>query len=334
MQLGPILESLLRGDELTPDTAGEIMGALMDGEATEVQISSFLVAMRAKGATGRELAAFASAMRERALHLTTRHDDLVDTCGTGGGIPSFNLSTAAAFVACAAGARVAKHGNRAMSSKCGSADVIETLGAKLTDDPPSLVRLLETVKIAFLFAQTHHPAMRHVGPVRKALGIRTVFNQIGPLANPAGAKRQVIGVYDESIGPAMAAAAMELGNERVWVVRGRDGLDEISPHSPTTVWDGDREFLVSPDDFGLDAVPEEALLPGETLQENASILREAISDTTSMRFAAILPSSAAVLHIAGVAGNLRQGADMVRKAVASGAARAKLEEFVGATNKT
>ena len=331
MNVGPVIESLLRGEDLSSDTAGEVMSAFMDGEASDAEVAGFLVALRSKGATGPELAAFARAMRQRAVTLPHGHANLVDTCGTGGGIPSFNISTAAAIVASAAGATVAKHGNRAMSSKCGSADVLEALGATLTNDSDRLCTLLDEVGLAFFFAPSHHPAMRHVGPVRKQLGIRTVFNQLGPLANPAGAKRQVIGIYDPKMGPAMAEAAAELGGEKVWVVHGEDGLDEVSPCAPTRVWEAGRSFLVPMSEFGMASVDPAALTPGESAGENAEILREAISDPHSLRSMAIRPSAATALYVAGVAASLAEGAKIAMDAISTGAAAAKLEQFVEAT---
>lgn len=307
------------------------MSAFMDGQASDAEIAGFLVALRSKGPTGGELAAFSRAMRARAVCVQTDFKDLVDTCGTGGGIPSFNISTAAAIVAASAGAKVAKHGNRAVSSACGSADVLEALGVRLSDDPVQLCHLLETIGLAFFFAPSHHPAMRHVGPVRKQLGIRTVFNQLGPLANPAGAKRQVIGVYDPGMGPAMATAAAELGASKVWVVHGEDGLDEVSPCAPTRVWEEGGSFLMLVSEFEMAPVSESALSPGATPAENATILREAISDSKSSRSAAIVPSAATALYISGVAKDVQIGASLAREAISSGKAMAKLDAFIEAS---
>lgn len=332
MHLGPILEDILAGRELSSETAGAVMGSMMDGEASDVEIAAILVALRAKGVTGPELAAFVRVMRSRAVLVPIDLPGLVDTCGTGGGIPSFNISTAAAFVAAAAGVPIAKHGNRAMSSRCGSADVLEALGAKLTDDPTTLCALVKDVGLAFLFAPSHHPAMRHVGPVRKALGVRTVMNQLGPLSNPAGARRQVIGVYDPGIAPAMAHAAVELGCERVWVVHGADGLDEVSPCAPTHVWEGNRTLLVEPSDFGMEPLSPDALAPGQTVDDNAALLREAVSNVNSPRSLAIVPSAATAIHLGGVASTLSEAANIARDAIASGIALDRLQRFVEATN--
>jgi len=227
MALAPVLESLIARRELVPEEARSLITRLMDPETQDAAIAGVLVALRCKGVTGRELAAFASVLRDQSLGLSHEFPTLVDTCGTGGGRPSFNLSTGAAIVAAAAGARVAKHGNRAVTSACGSADVLEALGVVLHAEPEHLVHVLERTGIAFLFAPQHHPGVRHVGAARKALGVRTVFNLLGPLANPAGAKRQLIGVYEAALIRPVAEALQLLGCEHGLVVHGEDALDEI-----------------------------------------------------------------------------------------------------------
>lgn len=304
------------------------MHALMTGEVPDAQVAGWLVAYRARGARGSELAEMAAVLAEHAVAVPDPPVDLVDTCGTGGGSPSFNLSTAAAFIACGAGAKVAKHGNRAVTSACGSADVLEALGAKIDLAPERSSELLRTLGFAFLFAPLHHPAMRHVGPVRRALGVRTVFNFLGPLANPARAKRQVIGVYDPRVAPAIAEAASLLGAERVWVVHGDDGLDEVSPCASTRVWgttDAERIHLEAE---GIPFVSAEALAPGADAEASAAILREAVTSPDSPRFAAALPSAAAVLVVGGLAKSMREGADLARQSVAEGRARRALEAYV------
>lgn len=305
------------------------MHALMHGSASDVEVASFLTALQAKGAAGLELATFALVMQDHVIRLDHDLPDVLDTCGTGGGAPSFNLSTGAAIVAAAAGARVAKHGNRAVTSRCGSADVLEALGITITAPLDVWRGTLEQFGIAFLFAPNHHPAMRFVGPVRKALGIRTVFNQLGPLANPARAKRQVIGVYDDTLLRPMAEAAHLLGIEKAWVARGEDGLDEVSPCGKTKVAevspDGVKMLVVSPADFGLSPISPDALTPGDTPEANAKILTEAISDAESPRAAALLPSAAAALYVAGIADSLPEAAERAREAVRSGAARELVE---------
>lgn len=319
-----VLERLVAGHDLEVSEAESAMQALMHGAASEVEVAAFLTALQAKGVTGTELATFALVMQDHAIRLDHELPDVLDTCGTGGGLPSFNISTAAAIVAAAAGARVAKHGNRAMTSRCGSADVLEALGITITAPLDVWRGTLEQFRIAFLFAPNHHPAMRFVGPVRKALGIRTVFNQLGPLANPARAKRQVIGVYDDALLRPMAEAAHLLGIEKAWVARGQDGLDEVSPCGKTNVAevspDGVKMRVISPSKFGLASISPDALTPGETPEENSKILTEAISDADSPRAAALLPSAAAALYVAGIADSLPDAAERAREAVRSGAA--------------
>lgn len=334
MSAHALLESLIAGRDLGWQEAQSLMRFYMSGEAEDAWIAGTLVALRMKGVRGEELAAFASVLREHALGLARSHPAMVDTCGTGGGRPSFNLSTAAAIVAASAGAKVAKHGNRAVTSRCGSADVLEALGVVLVSDPEVLQHVLDSVGIVFLFAPHHHPAMRHVGAARKALGVRTVFNQLGPLANPAGANRQLIGVYDPALLRPMADALVALACERALVVHGEDGLDEISPCGPTryaAVESGTvREGLFTPSEFGVEPLPSEALTPGDTLAENAALLRRALSDPDSAQAKAVLPNAAAALHLAGK-GDLTETASLASEAIASGAATRKLDELIEVT---
>lgn len=335
MEWRTVLESLVTGHDLVPETAHAVMNAMMSGEASEIEISAFLTALRAKGATGAELAEFAKVMQSHAVRVEHELPDVLDTCGTGGGIPSFNLSTAAALVASAAGATVAKHGNRAMTSKCGSADVLEALGVSVSAPLETWIRTLHELRVAFLFAPSHHPAMKHVGPVRRSLGIRTVFNQLGPLANPARAQRQIIGVYDAALLRPMAEGALGLGIRRAWIVIGQDGLDEVSPCSPTKVCEvteqGIHEFVVNPADFGQHPVPDHALTPGDSPEENAAILREAISDIDSERAHAVIPGAAAALYVGGRAESLAKAADLARATISEGVAAAQLDALIEAT---
>jgi anthranilate phosphoribosyltransferase len=270
-------------------------------------------------------------MRANATRLEHGFPTLVDTCGTGGGPPTFNLSTGAAILAAAAGAKVAKHGNRAVTSKCGSADVLEALGIGLGSEPEQLLKVLENVGIAFLFAPHHHPAMRHVGPARKAIGVRTVFNQLGPLANPAGARRQLVGVYDLSLVMPMAEALALLGAEHAYVVHSEEGMDEVSPCGKTFVAVVSEGAVVqtelSPRDFGLDALTFADLEPGTDAASNAAILREALGDAESARARALLPNAAVALVLAGVAGDFPSAASAAHAAIADGRASATLEEL-------
>lgn len=327
-----LISPLLLSRDLSHDEARALMAYLTSGDATDAQVGAFATAMRIKGATAVELAGFAAVMRENALAPAEFPSDVVDTCGTGGGAPSFNISTAAAFVAAAAGVRIAKHGNRGVTSPYGSADVLETLGVKLQTEWPVLLRMLDTVGLGFLYAPAHHPAMRHVGPARKQLGYRTVFNQLGPLANPANAKRQLVGVWDGRLAFPMAEALMKLGSERVLVAHGEDGLDEISPCAPTRfalVWDGElSEGILTPHGFGLPEVDPRTIVPGATAEENANLLREALTDVDSERCTAVLGTAACAIWIAGLAESRKRASEFAREMVAGGTARAKLDQFV------
>ena len=324
MTFAELMQPILESKDLAPSTAEDLMRYLMSGDATDAQIGAMLAAYRLKGANTRELAAFARVLRGKSLQVQHDIPNLVDTCGTGGGIPSFNLSTAAAIVAASAGAKIAKHGNRAVTSACGSADVLEAAGIKFGGDPEQLGHQLETAGIIFLFAPSHHPAMKHVGSARKQLGFRTVFNQLGPLANPAGAQRQLIGVYELAIMRSMGEALKELGAERALIVRGTDGLDEISPCAPTEYVKLENDYVsvgtFSPKDFGLEPVDPAALAPGQSLHESAQILEEAITKPNSPRSAAILPNAAAALWLGGISDTLTEGAERARAAVETGAA--------------
>jgi anthranilate phosphoribosyltransferase len=307
------------------------MRQFAEGAAPSEQVAGVLVALQAKGTRPSELAGFAEALRASAKKIVCDETRLVDTAGTGGGRPSFNLSTGAAIVAAAAGAKVAKHGNRSVTSACGSADVLEALGVRLVEDPARIRDILETVGIAFMFAPNHHGSLKAVGPVRKALGIRTIFNQLGPLANPAGAKYQLIGVYDPGLLRPMAEALVLLGAERAFVVHGEDGMDEVSPSAPTKfaeVSEGSvREGVFTPEDFGLSPVPEYALDPGTSVQESADILAGALAWKSADRGSALVPNAATAVYLAGLAENLSSAAEIARETMASGAATRKLEEL-------
>ncbi len=332
MTFAELVLPLVERRDLDPERAGALMRFLLGGEATDAQIGGVLLALRVKGCTTRELAAFATELRAHAALLATDPDGLVDTCGTGGGVPSFNVSTAAAFVAAGAGARIAKHGNRAMTSRCGSADVLEALGVSIGGEAEHLAHVLDSIGLVFMFAQSHHPAMRHVARARRELGQRTVFNQLGPLLNPAGARRQLIGVYDPALMRSMGEALNHLGTERAYLVHGLEGLDEISPSGPTEVvrvWHGRVSGeTFEPKDFGLEPVHASALAPGETLEDAAAILREAVTDPQSPRARAILPSAAAAIHLSGLSDTLPEAAERAQAAIASGAAREKLDRLV------
>lgn len=334
---GLLMEPLLEGKNLDAEQAQDLIHYLTSGEATDAQVGAAVTALRMKGCTADELASFAGVMRGQSVGPTHTHGDLVDTCGTGGGAPSFNISTASAFVAAAAGVRIAKHGNRGVTSPYGSADVLETLGAQIQTSEDVLLRMLEGVGLGFMYAPAHHPAMRHVGKARRELGYRTVFNQLGPLSNPLGATRQLIGVYDPKLAFPMAEALMKLGTERALVAHGEDGLDEISPVSATRfalLWDGElSEGILTPQGFGLKPVTMASILPGSTAEENAQLLREAVTDVDSDRCTAVLGSAACAIWIAGLAPERRSATDVARDVVVSGAAREKMEEFIRESHK-
>jgi len=321
---------------LSEAEAAACMDELMTGAATGAQIGAFLTALRMKGETADEITGMARGMREKAARIEIT-GPLLDTCGTGGDASgSFNVSTCAAFVAAGAGARVAKHGNRAMSSQCGSADVLEALGAKIDLTPEQVKRCIETAGIGFMFAQAFHPAMKHVGPARREIGIRTVFNLLGPLTNPAGASRRVLGVASPELLDTLAAVFARLGVERALVVHGDDGFDEISITGPTTVAEltpgGVRTYRVAPEDCGLPChgVSE---LRGGTPERNASALRSVLGGARGALRDFTLINAAAALVAWGAARDLAEGVKLAAISIDDGGATAKLEAFVAATQE-
>jgi anthranilate phosphoribosyltransferase len=329
------IQAVVEGKHLTREQAGAAVDAMLDGTAPASLMASFLVALRMKGETPDEIAGAAQALRSRAARVEVALDRLVDTCGTGGdGAHTFNISTAAGFVAAAAGARVAKHGNRAVSSKCGSADVLTALGAEVELPPEQVAGCIDDVSIGFCFAPRHHAAMRHVAPIRKDLGMRTLFNLLGPLANPAGVRRQVLGVYSAQLVPVLAQTLVELGVDRAFVVHGHGGLDEISPAGPTLVAEVRggrvREMELSPEEVGLVRGPLEELRGGDA-QRNAQLLVDVLRGAKSARRTAVLLNAGAALAAAEVCESLRDGVRAAEQAIDSGAALARVERFVAAT---
>jgi anthranilate phosphoribosyltransferase len=330
-----LLEALklaVEGKNLTRAQAAAAVDDMLEGQAPVAQIAGLLVALRIKGETPDEIAGAAQAMRARAAKVQVGLERLIDTCGTGGdGSHTFNISTTAAFVAAAGGARVAKHGNRAVSSKCGSADVLAALGVEVELAPEGVAACIDECGIGFLFAPRHHAAMRHVGPVRKDLGMRTLFNLLGPLANPAGARRQLLGVYAAHLVPIMARTLAELGCDRAFVVHGHGGLDEISTSGPTRVAEvrgGEvREFELSPEDAGVKRAPLEALRGGDSA-ENAAMLRGVLRGEDGARRQAVLINAGAALAAAGVCESISEGVSLAEKAIDSGAALDRLERLV------
>jgi anthranilate phosphoribosyltransferase len=331
------LGRLLDGHDLTRDEAREAMNTIMSGDATPAQIGGFLVALRLKGETPDEIAGCAEAMRAHVLAVRPERDDLVDTAGTGGdGGRTFNISTAAALVAAAAGAGVAKHGNRAVSSASGSADVLEALGFRLELPPERIARSIDELGFGFLFAPTHHPAMRHAAPVRKELAARTVFNVLGPLTNPAGARAQVVGVYSPDLVRTLADVLARLGASRAFVVHGAEGIDELSPAGPNLVCEvvgGDvREREIDPLELGVPrCAPEE--LRGGSPEENADAIRQVFAGANGGRRDAILLNAAGAIAAGGHAPDLREGIGYAREAVDSGAAGERLEALIAYTQE-
>jgi anthranilate phosphoribosyltransferase len=330
------LAELLEGRALSREPAREVMDEIMRGEATQAQIGGFLVALRLKGETAEEIAGCAEAMRDHVLPVRPKRDDLVDTAGTGGdGASTINISTAAAIVAAAAGAGVAKHGNRAVSSASGSADVLEALGFQLEQTPERIAQSIDDLGFGFMFAPAHHPAMRHAAPVRRELAARTVFNVLGPLTNPAGARAQVIGVYSPSLVRTLAEVLAQLGARRAFVVHGAHGIDELSPTGPNDVCevvDGEvRERVIDPIDLGIPRC-DPAELRGGSPAENADAIREVFAGADGGRRDAILLNAAGAIAASGHAEDLREGLEQARLAVDSGAAAERLDQLARFTH--
>jgi anthranilate phosphoribosyltransferase len=324
------IDRVAAGEDLSADEAARVLREVMEGAASEAETAGFLMALRTKGETVQEIAGLAATMRELALPVNAG-GDLVDTAGTGGGRPTFNVSTTAAFVAAGAGCRVAKHGNRSATSQCGSADVLEALGARIDLEPEDVARCIDAVGFGFMFAPRHHTAMRYVVPVRKALGVRTIFNFLGPLTNPAGARRQVIGVSDPSKIETMAGALGELGTDRALVVSSADGLDEFSVSGATRVVelrDGRLStYDVMPQEVGLEPATDGAVGAG-TPRENARVLRGVLAGEPGTERALAVMNAAAAIYVAGQAESLREGVERAEKSIDSGAATAKLDRYL------
>jgi anthranilate phosphoribosyltransferase len=329
------LAQLLDGKDLTRREAHDVIDEVMRGDATPGQIGGFLVALRAKGETADEIAGCAEAMRAHVVRVQPKRQDLVDTAGTGGDRShTLNISTAAALVAAAAGAGVAKHGNRAVSSACGSADVLEALGFRIELPPEHVARSIDELGFGFMFAPTHHPAMRHAASVRRELGTRTVFNVLGPLTNPAGARAQIVGVYAPELVETIANVLLQLGAERAFVVHGAGGIDELSPTGPNLVGEvaGGRVTRreIDPLELGIPRCPPDDLRGG-TPEENAAAIREVFAGGDGGRRDAILLNAAGAIAAAGHAADLREGLALAREALVSGRAAELLERLVSFT---
>jgi anthranilate phosphoribosyltransferase len=326
------LARLLDGHDLSREEARAVMGEIMSGSATPAQIGGFLIALRLKGETADEIAGCAEAMRAHVLSVRPKRDDLVDTAGTGGdGAGTFNISTAAALVAAAAGAGVAKHGNRAVSSSSGSADVLEALGFDLEQPAERIERSIDELGFGFLFAPSHHPAMRHAAPVRRELAARTVFNVLGPLTNPAGARAQVVGVYAPELVPTIAEVLAQLGSRRAFVVHGAGGVDELSPIGPNLVCevaDGQvRRREIDPLDFGVPRC-EPGELAGGSPEENAVTIQEIFAGAKGAKREAVLLNAGGAIAAGGHADDLAEGYEIAAQALDSGAAAERLEQLV------
>lgn len=332
MTIPEAIAAVVDGYDLSREDAAEVMRHLMQGEGSPAQIGGLLVALRMKGETVDELIGFASMMREMSTKVETSRSPLVDTCGTGGDAAgTFNISTTAAFVVAGAGVAVAKHGNRAATSKCGTADVLETLGVNIEASPRRVAKCIDEIGIGFLFARTLHGAMKHVAPARTELGLRTVFNLLGPLTNPAGACGQVVGVYDRSRVRDLAEVLAAMGTRHAMVVTGGDGLDEITISGPTHVAEATgghvRVYNVSPETFDVAEAPTNALRGGDA-DENAEILKGVLSGEEGPRRDVVLVNAAAALVVGDAAPDWMSGMLKARQSIDSGAARSKLDELV------
>lgn len=337
MNYSQILNQLINQQDLSFDVMQSIMRQVMNGELSPAQISALLVALRIKGETVDEIAAAASVMRELSTKVevaASRH--LIDTCGTGGdGIQTFNVSTTSAFVAAAAGAKVAKHGGRSVSSVCGSADVLEALGVNVNQTPQQVANCINTLGVGFMFAPNHHSAMKHAAPVRKELGVRTMFNLLGPLTNPAHAKNQLLGVFSKNLTAKLAHTLQQLGSEHVMVVCGADGMDEISFAGDTYVAelkDGKvTEYIVNPQQFGLDLHNVSAIKVASALESKAMLL-DVLSGKKGAARDIVLLNAGAAIYVAGLTPSLQAGIHHAAQMLDNGKALQKLQELVALTH--
>jgi anthranilate phosphoribosyltransferase len=330
------IDRVAGGADLAGDEAAEVLREIMEGRASDPEAAAFLIALRTKGETVDEIVGLARTMRGLARPVRSTRPDLLDTAGTGGGALTFNVSTTAAFVAAGAGCAVAKHGNRSSTSRCGSADVLEALGARIDLEPPAIADCIDGLGFGFMFAPLHHPAMKYVVPVRRALAVRTIFNFLGPLTNPAGAARQVIGVSDATFVDPIAAALGRLGSKAALVVSSEDGLDEISVSAPTRVVelsDGRTgSYTVTPEELGVEPAPLGAVRAG-TPADNAEITRAVLAGEPGPERSLTVLNAAAAIYAGGRAASLRDGVGAAERALDSGAARDVMERFVVRTGE-
>ena len=332
------IAALANRQSLSEQQATDVFGAVMRGEATPVQLAALLIGLRVKGETAEEIAGAARALRQAMVRVEAHGAHLVDTCGTGGGtVSTFNISTAAAFVAAGAGASVAKHGNRSFTSQCGSADVLEALGVRIALEAADAARVLREACVTFLFAPNFHPAMKHAGPVRRELAVGSVMNLLGPLANPAGVRRQVVGVAEPDRAPLVAAALARLGTDHALVVHGRIGMDEIAPHGISDVWEvkaGDvTVWEIEPERYGL-AIADVAPLAGAAPADNAARIESLLGDGGHdvAGLAALLLNAGAAIYVAGLVDSYADGVTRAREVVRAGKGREALERLRRATS--
>lgn len=331
----PAIDKVASGADLSSEEAAAVLREIMEGRVSEAQIAAFLIALRTKGETVDEVSGLAQTMRDLALRVDADRPGLIDTAGTGGGTPSFNVSTTAALVAAAAGAGVAKHGNRSATGRCGSADVLEALGARIDLEPAAIAECIQEVGFGFMFAPLHHQATRYVVPVRKELGVRTIFNLLGPLTNPAGATRQVIGVSDPAYLETMAGALARLGSESALIVSSADGLDELSVSAPTRVVelrDGRIDsYDLEPEDAGLERMSAAPLVQGDPAQ-NAQVTRDVLTGkATGVERSLVLLNAGAALYVGAVSESIEAGVRQAEDAIDTGAAEELLERYVERT---
>ncbi|MFH1565288.1 MAG: anthranilate phosphoribosyltransferase [bacterium] len=336
MEIITIIKKLSQKQDLTIEESSNAMKLIMSGENTPAQTATFLSLLSAKGESSEEITGMAKVMREFGVKVEVDMP-LLDTCGTGGsGLPRLNVSTASAFVLAAAGVKIAKHGNRASGGRCGSFDVLETLGARIELNAKYVKKSIEEIGLGFMFAPLFHPAMKNVAPVRKEIGIRTVFNILGPLTNPANVKYQVLGVSDESIAPKMIEVLKNLGSKKVLLIHGKDGLDEITVAAETKIWElngGDiKEYEISPEQFGMQRV-EFSAIAGGNAQENADVIRKILNNKiTDARLDIILLNVAGGLIAYEKAESFEEGIEIARETIESGKAGRKLEEYIKYSN--
>ncbi|MBP6673441.1 MAG: anthranilate phosphoribosyltransferase [Bacteroidetes bacterium] len=330
------IHKLVEKTDLTKHEAYECVREIMSGNASDAMIASFLTALRMKGEISQEIAGAALAMREMATKIETKHSNVIDTCGTGGdGLGTFNISTASAIVACAAGAVVAKHGNRAVSSNCGSADVLKALGVNIELEREQVEQCLDEVRIAFLFAPKLHGAMKYAMPVRKELGMRTIFNVLGPLTNPAGAKRQVLGVFRRGLTETLANVLLDLGTERAMIVHGDGGMDELSTIGETRISEIDNGQVRTYSFSHLSAgIPSASLsdLNGGDIETNRQIIESVLNGSTGAPRDIVVLNAGAAVVVAGLADSIAEGVQRAQHAIDSGAAKQKLKELIEFTN--